>query len=58
MLRATTDLRYNSKQLEAGEEFEPLSDSDALVLKAAGKAEDADAKPKRRYQRRDMVART
>jgi hypothetical protein len=56
MLRAIGDLRYNSKELKDGEEFEPISDSDAFVLKAAGKAEDV-AAPKRRYQRRDMQAK-
>lgn len=59
-LIAKTDFRYASRDLKAGEEFEPVSESDAKVLKAAGKAEDKRvpqlARKSKPYNRRDMRA--
>lgn len=67
-LVASSALRYASKQLQAGEEFE-ASESDARVLRGASKATDApapcdvaegtpEAQPRkpRSYKRRDMFA--
>lgn len=58
-LIAKSDLRYASRQLKAGEAFE-ATESDARVLRAANKADDATpveeqpARKQRSYRRRDM----
>lgn len=60
MLRALVDFRYDSKQLKAGDEFEPVKESDAHVLTKVGKAESVTAEQRKRrsahYRRSDMRA--
>jgi len=72
MLIAKKSMIYAGRSLEPGDEFEAGSESDARILKAIGKAEDApadavidepaaeqEAKPARKtghYKRRDMKA--
>jgi hypothetical protein len=63
------DLTYGGRALKAGEAFDTTSDTDAQILRAVGKARDADeseaseaseeeivGSPKR-YNRRDLRAR-
>jgi hypothetical protein len=57
-LIANGALRYDSKDLQAGEEFE-ATEKDAFVLTKVGKAteagtEDTETRKTRRYNRRDM----
>lgn len=67
---AVKAMRYGGKSLLPGDEFEPKSERDARILRAIGKAKDAEpesAKPesaapdersnkKRAYHRKDMKA--
>lgn len=64
---AVKAMRYAGRDLMPGDEFEPQSDRDARLLRAIGKAKDAepvddtdhddeDAPKKRTYRRKDMKA--
>lgn len=63
---ATKSMTYGGKRLQPGDPFEPKRARDAKILRAIGKARDADdpapevqtvdAEPKRTYRRKDMKA--
>lgn len=54
-LIAKATFPYNGLALTPGDLFEAVSERDAETLRLLDKAEDA-PKPKRRYQRRDLVS--
>lgn len=58
-LIAKKDFPYNSRQLKAGDAFEPVSDAQGEAMVVIGLARKPDIEPmrtKRAYRRRDMVA--